>query len=141
MNKLFIFQKTVVKVIFGVPRRTNSDLLFCNLGILNLKGLYMYAIGFFMYRYVNEMLPELFCNLYTNVSNVHDHNTRGSSMNKLYVSFQSTSRGKKSFSYVGPETWNYILSKIDTDCSIGVFKKRLRELCKICITSHLLFLY
>ena len=90
-----------------------------------------------MYKYINGMLPELFLNMFTSVSDVHDYDTRQATKKKLSVPFKSTSRGQQSITYIGPHVWNFILSKINPICSIGSFKRHLRLLLQHCYVSDI----
>ena len=83
------------------------------------------------------MLPDLFLNMFTSVSDVHDYDTRQATKKKLSVPFKSTSRGQQSITYIGPHVWNFILSKINPICSIGSFKRHLRLLLQHCYVSDI----
>ena len=90
-----------------------------------------------MYKYIHGMLPELFLNMFTSISDVHDYDTRQATKKKLSVPFKSTFRGQQSITYIGPHVWNFILSKINPICSIGSFKRHLRLLLQHCYVSDL----
>ena len=106
-------QNKAVRLIAGVAPRTNTVTLYSVLNIMPLKSLYTYAIGLFMYTFSNEMLPELFANMFSQVDEVHTYNTRNPANNHLYISFQPTRRGKKCVKYTGPRVWNFILSRVN----------------------------
>ena len=53
LQKLHVLQNKIVRIIAGVPRRTSSDHLYCELNILKLKELYLYAVGLCMYENEN----------------------------------------------------------------------------------------
>ena len=57
----------------------------------------MYAVGFCMYEYENDMLPELFKDMFVKVTDVHDHDTGIVTTNQLYIAIYGTVRGQKSF--------------------------------------------
>ena len=57
LNHLIKMQNKAVSLIACITPRTNTDPLYSALNIMPLKSLYMYAIGLFMYRFSNEMLP------------------------------------------------------------------------------------
>ena len=118
--------KQTVRVIAGVPSRTNVDNLYLELDILPVKKGFVYTIGIFMYKYISGMLPELFLNIFTSISDVHDYDTGQATKKKLSVPFKSIFRGQQSITYIGPHVWNFILSKINPICSIGSFKRHLR---------------
>ena len=84
-----------VRSIAGVTPRTNTDPLYSALNTMPSKSLYMYAIGLFMYIFSNEMLPDLFPKMFTQVDEAHTYNTRNFTNNHLYTSFHPTRRGKK----------------------------------------------
>ena len=86
---------------------------------------------------MNGMLPELFLDMLL-LSVIPIAMTHGRQKNKaLFVSFKSTSRGQQSITYIGPHVWNFILSKINPICSIGSFKRHIRQLLQHCSVSDL----
>ena len=139
LRHLMTLQNKIVKLIAGVPPRTNADALYVKLNILPLKKLYIYNVGLFMYKYDNDMLPELFVNMFTPVQNIHDYNTRAATEHHLYVTFHGTTRSQKCIRYSGAHVWNFILTKMDPHCSIGLFKSTFRNLLMQCSVSDLKF--
>ena len=139
LRQLMTLQNKIVKLIAGVPRRTNADALYVKLNILPLKKLFVYNVGLFMYKYDNDMLPELFADMFTPVCNIHNYDTRKSSGYHLYVDFHGTTRSQKCIKYLGPHIWNFILTKMNPHCSIGLFKSTFRNLLMQCSVSDLTF--
>ena len=92
-----------------------------------------------MYKYDDDMLPELFVDMFTPVRNIHDYNTRTATEHHLYVTFHGTTRSQKCIRYSGAHIWNFILTKMDPHCSIGVFKGTFRNLLMQCSVSDLKF--
>ena len=137
LKHVMVLQNKAVRVIAGVPPRTNADNLYLELDVLPVKKIFVYAISIFMYKYMNGMLPELFRDMFTPISDIHSYDTRQAKNKKLFVSFKSTSRGQQSITYIGPHVWNFILSKINPICSIGSFKKHIRQLLQHCSMSDL----
>ena len=110
--------------------------LYDEFNILKIKKLYMYAVGFCMYKYDNDMLPELLKDMFVKVTEVHDHDTCIATTNPLYIPIYGTVRGQKSFNYVGVRT-----CKIYTlDVLFGSFKSSLRKLCMVCPINDIEFL-
>ena len=141
LQKLYVLQNKIVRIIAGVPRRTSSDHSYCELNILKLKKLYLYAVCLCMYKYENDMLLELFKDIFIKVTDVHEHDTRNATTDLLYIPIYGTVRGQKSFKYVGVRTWSYILQNVNTRCPIGTFKSSLRKLCMVCPINDIEFLY
>ena len=139
LRQLMTLQNKIVKLIAGVPRRTNADALYVKLNILPLKKLFVYNVGLFMYKYDNDMLPELFADMFTPVCNIHNYDTRKSSGYHLYVDFHGTTRSQKCIKYLGPHIWNFILTKMNPHCSIGLFKSTFRNLLMQCSVSDITF--
>ena len=137
LKHVLVLQNKTVRIITGVPPRTSADNLYLELDILPVKKIFVPAINIFMYKYVNGMLPELFLDMFTPVSKIHNYDTRLAINKNLFVSFKSTSRGQQSITYIGPHVWNFILSKINPHCSIGSFKRHIRQLLQHCSVSDL----
>ena len=130
-----------MRIIAGVPRRTSVDNLYCELNIMKLNKLYLYAVGLCMYKYENGMLPELFKDMLITVTDVNELDTLNATTDHLYIPIFGTVRGQKSFKYIGVRTWNYILQNVNTKCPIGTFKSSLRKLCMVCPIDNIEFLY
>ena len=97
-----VLQNKAVRVIVGVPPRTNVDHFYLELDILPVRKIFVYTISIFMYKYMNGMLPELFLDMLTSISDIHNYDTRQATNKNLLVSFKSTSRGQQSITYIGP---------------------------------------
>ena len=128
LNDLIVLQNKIIRIINGVPPRTNVERLHVTMGILSSKRIYNYAIGLFIYKYVNNMLPELFVDSFSNVTDLHHYNTRHANRNSIYVAFHSSTRGQQSFSHCGPRIWNFMPSSMMPNCPIGLFKTSSRQL-------------
>ena len=134
LNDLIVLQNKIIHIITGVPPRTNVKRMYVTMDSLSLKCIYNYAIGLFMYIYVNNMLPELFVNLFSNVADLHHYNTRHANRNSIYVTFDSSSRGQQSLSHCGPRI---ILSSMMSNCAIGIFKAASPQLFRIQMRCYL----
>ena len=61
-----------MRVIAGAPTRTSFDNLYLGLDILLVKKVCVYTVGVFMYKYTEGMLPELFLNMFTAISDAYN---------------------------------------------------------------------
>ena len=127
LHHLIVLQNKAIRIINGIPPRTNVDNLYVIHNILSVKRLYSYNVGLFMYKYSNQLLPDVFNDLFSKLADVHEYNTRNASTQHVYVCFQGTTRGQKTLSYCGARIWNYILVNVDSKCAIGSFKKRIQN--------------
>ena len=85
-------------------------------------------VGLFMYKYDNDKLPELFADMFTPVCNIHNYDRCKSAGDHLYVTFHGTSRNQKCIKYLGPHIWNFVLTRMNPNSSIGLFKSTFRNL-------------
>ena len=125
LNDLIVLQNKIIRIINGVPPRTNVERLYVTMGNFSLKRIYNYAIGLFMHKYVNNMLPELFVDFFLKC---YRFASRHANRNCIYVTFHSSTRGQQSFSHCGPRIWNFILSCMMPNCAISLFKTASRQL-------------
>ena len=137
LKQVLVLQNKAVWIIAGVPQRTGADDLYLELDILPVKKIFVHAISIFMYKFVNGMLPKLFLDMFTPISDIHNYNARQAINNNWFVSFKSTSRGQQSITYIGPHVWKFILSKINPRCSIVSFKRYIWQLLQYCSVSDL----
>ena len=100
LRHLMTLQNKIVKLIAGVPSKTNAGALYVKLNILPLKQFYIHNVGLFLCTYDTDMLPELFVDIFTPVQNIHDYNTRAVTEHHLYVTFHGTIRSQKCIRYI-----------------------------------------
>ena len=62
LTDLVVLQNKAMRIINGVPPRTNMDNFYIENNILTVKHIYNYSIGLFMYKYINKMTPDVFDN-------------------------------------------------------------------------------
>ena len=85
LQKPHVLQNKIMRIIAGFPRRTSSDHSYCELNVLKLKKLYLYAVGLCKYKYENDMLPELFKDMFIKVTDVHEHDAPNATTDQLYI--------------------------------------------------------
>ena len=128
MKDLCVLQNKIIRIINGIPPRTNVDHLYIQQNILSVNRLYYYNIGIFMYKFSNSMRPEMFDSFFSRIEDTHSYHTRQSSAKHLYVNFRSTSRGQRSYIYSSAIIWNCILDNFNPECAIGLFKQQSQAL-------------
>ena len=128
VHDLLVLQNKAIRIVHGLPPRTNTDDMYAKTGILSLKRIYNYNVAIFMYKLSNNMLPELFTDFCYKISDIHNRETRASSLNHIYVDFKTTTRGQQTLAFCGAHIWNFILSQMDTNCAIGSFKLHCKNL-------------
>ena len=127
LHHLIVLQNKVIRMINAVPPRTDVDNLYVLHDILSVKRLYSYNVALFTNIQINCLLMCLiifFPNLlmFTNII---------PEMHPLkmctYVSKEQPV-DKKLLSYCGARISNYVLDNVDSNCAIGLFRKRIQRL-------------
>ena len=69
---LFKLQKLAIRLMFNLRRKDQTSPAFKRENILKLPDIYPYLITIFMYKLVNGKIPELFTEMFTKNSNIHN---------------------------------------------------------------------
>ena len=86
----------------------------------------MQQLSILMYKVKNKLVPDYLYDIFTNVSDVHDHNTRQSGAD-LTLPKPKTNSMKNAFSYRGAEVWNCLPASVKTSTTIANFKSNLKH--------------
>ena len=92
-------QKRVLRIITGSAKFSHTAVLFSELQILKLEQIYYCAVQMFMYRYYNNLLPNIFCDFFKPNTEVHLYNTRQHS--HYHVPVCRLAHKAKNIRYVG----------------------------------------
>ena len=110
LNKLYLLQKRVIRIINNASFYAHTDPLFFSNGILKIHDIHKLNIG--LYMYVNNMSAQF--------RRTHDYFTRGHD-NLLPLDARLTLT-QNSLSVVGPNIWNTIPEEIRNSPSRNSFK-------------------
>ena len=75
LDSLIKCQKRAVRIVHRAAKYHHTP-IFQSLQILNLRKLYVYLVQIFLYKYRQQKLPEIFNNLFTVASTIHEHHTQ-----------------------------------------------------------------
>ena len=120
LKDLCVLQNTIIRIITGIPPRTNVDHLYIQQNILSVNLLNYYNIRIFVYKFSNSMLPEMFDSFFSRYALI----SYPSIFSKTYVNFRSKSRGQRPCTYSSAIIWNCILDNFDPECAIDLFFKK-----------------
>jgi hypothetical protein len=101
---------------------TRSADILNKLGVPNLEKRRMQQLSILMYKVKNKLVPDYLYDMFTNVGDVHDHNTRQSGAD-LTLRKPKTNSMKNAFSYRGAEVWNCL----SASTTIANFKSNLKH--------------
>jgi hypothetical protein len=121
---IFKNQKIALRIVSNTPRR-ESTIDFCKSHqILRLPQVHQNAIGLFMFKFKNSLLPAIFSDFFSQNQDNHSHNTRNAS--KLRNRLSKTLVGTKFVTNSGVNFWNILETNITTTLKIGSLKKLLK---------------
>merc|ERR1711942_429492 len=123
LNKVQVLQNKLLKVLYKLPFRTDTNVMHLNLDILKVKDIYKYRIQKFVYESLNKTCIIQFHNFYTYINDIHPLNTR--QQNQLHRARFKTKYGEHSLKYYGAGLWNSLSNDIKQSKSLYTFKKAL----------------
>ena len=124
--KLFIVQKKVIRIIYGIKRRESTETAFTDLKIMKFPDINMFLIGRFMFRLRRGEVPDMFSDFFIRNAEIHDYSTR--QRQHFHVPSERSNLGKFSIRYRGTIVWNLILKlDINPDTSEAVFIKTIKK--------------
>lgn len=124
-DRILKLQKQAVRIITRSAYRAHSIPLFAQLGILKVHDLCYAKIMLFIYKSKKKILPSLFNDYFTLVSNTHTFNTRSS--NKYAVPFARTTCRYNCLKATGPRLWNSLPMEISNENSIFRFRSKIKR--------------
>ena len=126
MNKLQILQNKLFKILTGKEMRYPTSMLHNELHVLQVKDVLNKEITSFVNKYLNNQLPTIFEGYYKKFSEIHDHNTRGST-NTLKIPPFKTELGKKTVKIHGCTAWNELSNETKSIVNPRSFRKAIKE--------------
>ena len=126
LKPIHILQKRAIRAILFADNRTPSKPLFSKLQILTIYEITRMQQAEFMYKRLNNLLPETIFDDYIQPIG-HRYNTRSKANKKLYIRRTNTNYGKFDIKHSATKVWNDIPLDIRTSSSLAIFKKCFKE--------------
>lgn len=124
LKVIFLLQKRFVRMVTNSNRFSHSAPLFLNLEILNIYDINKFQICLFVFKFLNNSLPNSFKHFFHINSQIHFYNTRSS--NQLHTHYFRTRLAQSSIKYRGPVLWNNLSTILQSYSSLYCFKKYLK---------------
>ena len=80
----------------------------------------------FCFKFHNKFLPNQLLSIFTNVSSVHNYNTRSSNIN-FFRNKQNNKAGFTTLNSLGAKLWNEIPEEIRSSNSIYIFSNNFKN--------------
>ena len=126
LQPLFILQKKTMRLITFSRFDEHSSFLFKNLNILKLHYLVKFETALFMFKFHNQLLPQVFCSYFSPITQIHNYNTRSAMNQFYYIPRVRTNYGKFKMRFQGSKVWNSIDDSIKS-ANFRQFKKMLKS--------------
>ena len=103
--------------------------LFSDLQILKLDDIYYLYVSSFVYECHNNLATNHFSDYFTQVSDIHHHNTRSTFHGDFFLKRKNTlQHGLQSVCFNRAKIWNNIPLDIQNSLSVANFKKKIKQL-------------
>ena len=127
IKSLIILQKRAVRIITFSDYRAHASPLFKTLNLLKFPDIVKLYTGTFMLQYSKDLLPVDFNNFFTEIKNVHQHNTLLASRKITYtLPLPRTNYGIFNIIFFGPKIWNPLEDSLKS-LNTKSFKKKLKS--------------
>ena len=126
-DKLQILQNRAARIITRTTYDTaNHFALLRQLKWLDVRSIIKLEMGLFMYRAMNQPVPEQISEMFPHLSTYHSYETRSVVNGNLYMPTSHLFTGQRSLSYAGSKLWNEIPFEIRNADSLNSFKTNFK---------------
>ena len=107
LKPVLISQKKVVRAMTFSDPFAHSSPLFSDLQILKFDDIYHLYVSSFVYECHHNLAPNHFIDYFTQVSDIHHHNTRSASHGDFFLKKKNTLQyGLRSVCFNGAKLWS-----------------------------------
>ena len=126
-DKLQILQNRAARIITRTSYDTaNHFALLRQLKWLDVRSIIKLEMGLFMYKAMNQLVPEQISEMFTHLSTYHSYQTRSAVNGNLYMPTSHLFTEQRSLSYAGSKLWNEIPFEIRNADSLNSFKTNFK---------------
>lgn len=125
LDKLFISQKKIVRIITFSKLNTHTKPLFSRLSLLTIYQLNVFQVACFVYCCIHNLLPQRFSSMFQANNSIHYHNTRNSI--KLHSISCRLSLRLFTIRIYGVSIWNSLSDNVCNCVSLASFKRNLKS--------------
>ena len=124
LNKIQTLQNKLLKVLYNLPYRTDTNVIHSSLNILKIDDIRKLNILKFVYEAVNRISIRQFNNYYRFHRDIHNRSSRQN--DRLYPERVRTKYGENTLNCIGSKLWNSLEQNIKNSSSLYTFKKVVR---------------
>jgi hypothetical protein len=124
LGTVHIKQKKIIRICTNSPFLAHTPPLFADLNTLTIHDIHKLQIALFMFKFHNNLLPDIFLNYFTKTNSIHGYETRNS---KLYRPRNfNTNLANNTIQRQGPLIWSSVPKYIRDSTSVLSFKMKLK---------------
>jgi len=123
LNKIFILQKKVIRIIMKANYNAHTTGLFKALNLLKLHDLYVYAyhVNLYTFEIKNNLMPNNFQLILFNCNEDHNLRNQGNVLQK----YCRTMTRKKFITFAAVHIWNDLPTAIKQASTLSLFKRNI----------------
>ena len=126
LDCLVKLQKRIVRIISNSNFNEHTAQIFCDLHIMKFESIHKFVTGVFMFKTINNLMPNFMRDLFVENQNIHDYDTR--QKHNIHIFNYRTNIKFFSIKSNGPIVWNEIPHHIRQVPSIHIFKRKLKNI-------------
>ena len=124
LNIILLLQKKAVRICTNSSYITHTNPLFHALKVLKIHDINVLQTGIFMFKYTHNSLPQVFSNLFSFNSNLHQYPTRN--RDNIHLNNPKILLAHKSLRHYGPDVWNALPTHMKQLSYLNNFKRKLK---------------
>ena len=111
-QQILILQKRALRLMFFATNREHAIPLFVNANVLPIRMLYYKTVSILMHDIANTLAPQNLLKMFTNVNQIHSHNTRSAIGGNYFIQQSNQNQKNNSFSRLGTKIRNGIPNEL-----------------------------
>ena len=128
LDQILKLQKKYLRAVTFSDPMVHSNPMFLQYNIVKLDDLHKFQLLSLVYKWKYSLLPIQYSSYFSKASDVHHHQTRFSSNEKLYINQVNTTQyGLRTVHFSGAELWNSLSNELKQNHSFPSFKINLRN--------------
>ena len=124
LQKVQVQQNRALKILFNKDYFTPTDMLHAELNKLKVKDTYKLFINKFIFKQHNNMLPNIFGDIFTLNNTIHHHDTRQSM--KIHKVNPTNKIGQMKTAYQATLIWNSVPSNLRNLETLKSFNRKIK---------------
>ena len=137
IKPLLIKQKRALKIVLNLHRLTPSRTVFEMANVHSVYEMNDIHVTIFMFKYMRNLLPLSFTNMFQTAGDIHSISTRNAS--NIYLPFPRIEKFKFSITYSGAALWNTLPDNVKLCNNLSQLKSNIKKFMLISTNRKILY--